>query len=67
MEHGSTVMRAYICPGCYDLVELEQSWGHARTPRCVRCRLLMLSLRVFAGLRPKGRAERRVVASLRAE
>jgi hypothetical protein len=66
MDHPPVVTRAYICPSCYDLVEIERPWGHACTPRCKKCKLLMLSLRTFAAWSKKPGHRRRVGAPLAA-
>ena len=49
------VIRGYVCPGCHDLVEVQQNVGHCSTPQCLRCGLAMVSLREFA----RGGRERR--------
>ena len=49
----------YLCPSCLDRVELLQSHGHVKTPRCGRCKLLMLPLSVLARSRKKRPRRRR--------
>jgi DNA-directed RNA polymerase subunit RPC12/RpoP len=49
----------YLCPSCLDRVEQLQSHGHVKTPRCGRCKLLMLPLSVLARSRKKRPRRRR--------
>jgi DNA-directed RNA polymerase subunit RPC12/RpoP len=59
MLKSLVLVTEYLCPGCLDRVELLQSHGHVRTPRCARCKLLMLPLSVLARSRKKRPRRRR--------
>ena len=53
------VTRRYVCPECHDQVELAMAYNHACTPRCTRCKLLMVSAwELSLGRRKRHRSSR---------
>ena len=65
MLKPAVLVTEYLCPSCLDRVVLSQSHGHVKTPRCARCKLLMLPLSILSRRRKKRPHRRRQDATQR--